>query len=117
MLRHYSLFFQSTLLLVDDIHHLPLDGLLLENQPVLVPDEIRGLCVNFVLLHAALKQVNDETVVWILGEAQISAVIHELLKLLRLVFAEFFNRNLLFLLLDIGVLLCLRSTWEALPWK
>ena len=70
-----------------------------------------------MLLHAILKQFNDVTVVWILGEAQISAVIHELLELLRLVFTKFFNRNLLFLLLDVGILLCLRSTWEALPWK
>jgi hypothetical protein len=67
--------------------------------------------------HAILKQVYDETVVWILSEAQVSAVIHELLELVRLVFAELFNRNLLFLLLDVGVLLSLGSTWEALPWK
>ena len=67
--------------------------------------------------HAILKQLNNETVVWILCEAQISAVIHELLELIRLVFAEVINRNLLFLLLDVSILLCLRSTREALPWK
>ena len=38
--------------LIDDVHHLPLDGLLLQNEPVLVPDEVRRLGIDVVLLHA-----------------------------------------------------------------
>ena len=112
-----SIFFQSALLFVNNIHHLPLDGLFLEHQSVLVPDEVWGLRINFMPLHAVLEQVNDETIVWVLSETQISAVIHELLELLRLVFAEVFDGNLLFLLLDVGILLSLGSAWEALPWE
>ena len=33
-------------LLLDDIEHLALDGLLLENQAVLVPDEVRSARVE-----------------------------------------------------------------------
>ena len=112
-----SLFFESALLLVDNIHHLPLDGLLLEHQSVLVPDEVRGLCVDLISLHAVLKQVNDETVVWILSETEVSAVVHELFELLGLIFAKFFNRNFFLLLLDVGILLSLGSAGEALPWE
>jgi len=58
-------------------------------------------------LHAIFKQINDVSIIWILGETQISAVIHEFLKLLRLIFAKLLDCDLLFLFFDVGVLLSL----------
>ena len=97
------------------IHHLPLNGLLLKDQSVLVPDEIWELRVETVTLHAALEQVYDVAVVGVLGEAQTSAVVHEFLELLRLVLAEFLYGRFFLFLLDICVLFGLGSAWEPLP--
>merc|ERR1719223_2197400 len=104
-------------LLVDVVHHLPLDRFLFQNQSVLVPDEVGGLHIEAVLLHAPFEQANDVAVVGILREAEASAVVHELSELFWLVFAQLVYRRFLFLLLDGGVFFSLGSTWEALPWK
>lgn len=74
--------------LVDDTHHLSLDGFLLQDQSVLVPNEVRRLLVMSVLIHAALEQLDDVPVVWVLGETQTSAIVHELSEFLWLVFTE-----------------------------
>jgi hypothetical protein len=68
-----------------------------------------------VLLHAALEQANDVAVVRILGEAETAAIMHELLEFLRQVLAQVVDGRLLLLLLDVGVLLGLRSAGQALP--
>ena len=80
-----------------------LDCLLLQHQPVLVPDEIRLLGVESVALHAALEQVDDVRVVGVLSERQAAAVVHELLELVGLVSAELVDGDLLLLLLNVRI--------------
>ena len=104
-------------LLVDDADHLSLDGFLLQDQSVLVPDEVGVLLVESVLIHAALEQLDDVPVVWVLGETQTSAVVHELSELLWLVFAQLVDGRLFLLLFDGSVLLGLGSAWQTLPWQ
>ena len=58
----------ALLLLLDDAHHLSLDGLLLESEAVLVPDEVRRARIELVSLHAALEQANNVAVVGVLSE-------------------------------------------------
>jgi len=94
---------------LDDVKHLPLDSLFLEHESILVPDEVGRLRVESVLLHAALEQANDVAVVWVLGETQASAVVHELSEFLGLVLAELIDCGLLLLLLDGRVFLSLGS--------
>ena len=72
---------------VDYIKHLSLDGLFLHLQSILVPDEVWGLSVDAVSFHAPFEKADDISIVWILGEGQTSAVVHELFELFRLVFA------------------------------
>lgn len=104
-------------LLLNHFHHCLLDLLFLEGQSVLIPDKIRLLWVEAVSLHASFEETNDVSVVWILSEAQASAVVHELSELFWLVLAQLFDRNFLFLFLDVGIFFLLRSSGEALPWK
>ena len=54
--------------LLDDVHHLLLDGFLLQDESVFVPDEVWGLWVDAVFLHATFEETNDEAIVWVLGE-------------------------------------------------
>ena len=102
---------------MDDLEHLLLDEFFFEHQSILVPDEVRLLWVDVVFLHAALEQSDDVAIVWVLGETETSAVVHEFLEFFWLILAELLDFDLLLLLLDVGVLLCLGSTWEALPWE
>ena len=94
-----------------------LDELLFEHQPVFVPNEVWLLWVDIVFLHATLEKPDDVAIIRILSEAEASTIVHEFLELLRLVFAKLLDLDLLLLLLDVGVLLSLGSTWEALPWE
>ena len=66
-------------------------------------------------LHATFKQADDVAVVGVLGEAEATAVVHELLELFRLIAAEVLDGSLLLLLLDVGVLLGLGAAGQALP--
>jgi hypothetical protein len=75
------------------------------------------LWVDIVFFHAAFKQPDDVSVVWILSKTQTSAVVHELLEFFGLVLAELLDLDFLLLFLDVGILLGLRSSWESLPWK
>ena len=102
---------------MDNLEHLLLDEFLLEHQSIFVPDEVRLLKVDIIFLHTALEQVDDVAIVWVLGEAETSAVVHKFLEFLRLVFAELLDLDLLLLFLDVGVLLSLGSSGEALPWE
>ena len=102
---------------MDNLEHLLLDEFFFEHQPVFVPDEVRLLRVDILLLHASFEEPDDVTIIRVLSEAETSAVVHEFLELLRLVFAQLLDLDLLLLLLDVGVLLSLGSTWEALPWE
>ena len=94
---------------------MPLDGFLLEHEPVLVPDEVGVLGVESVLLHATFEQANDVAVVGVLGEAQTSAVVHELSEFIGLVFAQVIDGGLLLFLLNGSVLFGLGSSWKSLP--
>ena len=104
-------------LLVDDVHHLPLDRFLFQNQSVLVPDEVGIFCIDTLLLHTALEQTDDIAVIWILGEAKATAVVHEFSEFFRLILAQVINGCLFLFLLDGCVLLSLGSTWKSLPWQ
>ena len=65
-----------------------LDGLLLQHESILVPNEVGVLRVVAVLLHAALEQADDVPVVRVLREAQASAVVHEFSEFFWLVLAQ-----------------------------
>ena len=52
-----------------------------------------------------------------MGEAEATAVVHELLEFLGLVSGELLNGCFLLLFLNIGILLSLRSTGKSLPRK
>lgn len=77
----------SSWVLLDNLEHLLLDEFFFEHQPIFVPDEVGLLRVDIVFLHAPFEQIDDVAVVWILSEAETSAVVHEFLELLRLVLA------------------------------
>ena len=94
-----------------------LDEFFFEHQSIFVPNEVRLLWVDIAFLHAALEQSDDVAIVWVLGEAETSAVVHEFLEFFWLILAELLDLHLLLLFLDVGVLLSLRSSWEALPWE
>jgi hypothetical protein len=104
-------------LLVDDFHHLSLDGFFFEHQSVLVPDEVGVLRVDALLLHASFEQTDDVAVVGVLCEAEATAVVHEFSEFFRLVLTQVIDRCLLLLLLDSRVLLGLGSTGQTLPWQ
>jgi len=70
-----------------------------------------------VSLHAAFKQIDDVGIIWVLSEAEATAVVHEFFELFWLVTAEFIYGHLLLLLFNVSILLLLRSTRESLPWK
>ena len=94
-----------------------LDGFLFKSKSILIPDELRSRNFDDMSLHAGFEKTDDIAVVWILSEAQTFTVVHELLELFWLFSAELINGNLLLLLLDVGVLLGLGSTWKSLPWE
>jgi hypothetical protein len=95
--------------------HVLLQSLLLKHQSVLVPNEVRGLQVEAVTLHASIKQIQDVPVVGVIREAQLAAVAHELFELLGLVLAKFLDGHLLLLAFDVVVFLVLRPSRESLP--
>ena len=107
----------SCWVLLDDLEHLLFNQLLLQHKPIFVPDEVGLFGVDTVFLHAAFEESDDVAVVGVLGEAEASAVVHELLEFLGLVLAELLDLHLLLLFLDVGVLLGLRSSWKSLPWE
>ena len=104
-------------LFLDDIEHLPLDGLLLEHKAVLVPDEVGVLGVKGVTLHATFEKTDDVRIIGVLGKAQAAAIVHELLEFLGLVSAKLLDGSLLLLLFDVGVLLSLGPSRKTLPWE
>jgi hypothetical protein len=93
--------------LLECSQHVLLQSLLLKHQSVLVPNEVRGLQVEPVALHARIKQIQDVPVVGVVREAQLAAVAHEFLKLLGLVLAELLDGHLLLLAFDVIVFLIL----------
>jgi hypothetical protein len=92
---------------LDDLEHLLLDEFFFEHQSIFVPNEVRLLWVDIAFLHAALEQSDDVAIVWVLGEAETSAVVHEFLEFFWLILAELLDLHLLLLFLDVGVLLSL----------
>ena len=58
-------------------------------------------------LHAPLEQSDDETIVWVLSEAEASAIMHKLFEFIRLILAKLFNAHFLLLFLDICIFLLL----------
>ena len=101
--------------LVDDTHHRLLQRLAFKIEAVLVPDEIRRADVKIVALHATLEERGDVAVIRVSGEGQPTAVVHELLKLGRLIEAELVNGDLLLLALDVIIFFVLRTAWQTLP--
>ena len=104
-------------LLLNNLEHLLLDLLLFYSQPILLPNKFWLFGAETISLHAALEETNDVTIVGILGEAEASAVVHELLEFVWLISAELLNGYLLLLFLNISVFFLLRSTSKSLPWK
>ena len=83
--------------------HLALNSFFFEHESVLVPDEIGGLRVVALPLHASFEQANDVAVVGILSEGEAAAVMHEFFEFLRLVFAKVFDFCLYLLLFDVSI--------------
>lgn len=98
-------------------HNVLFQSLLLQNQTVLVPNEVWRLGVEVVALHAAIKQVQDVSVVWVVREFKTSAVLHELFELNWLVQAQLVDGHLLLFSLDVVVFLVLAAAWKSLPWQ
>lgn len=103
--------------LLQGAKHVLLQGLLFKNKAVFIPDEVWGLSVELVALHALLKQVEDVPVVGVSSEAERSAVLHVLLELVWLVQAQLVDGNLLLLALNIVIFFILAAAWETLPWQ
>lgn len=101
----------------DDLHQVLLQSLLFKDKTVLVPDEVGGLGVPPVLLHAALEETKDILVIGVLSELKFAAIVHELAEFLGMSLAQLINSDFKLLLLDVVVLLVLRASWKALPWK
>ena len=101
----------------DDAVDAALEGFLLEEQAVLVPNEVGNFGVKFVTLHASFEQIDNVLVVRVGCEGEASAIVHELLELGRLVQTELIDGNLLLLALDVIIFLVFRSSWESLPWE
>jgi len=70
-----------------------------------------------VTLHAGLEQGENVAVIWVLGERQSAAIVHELFEFIWLVQTEVVESHLLLLSLDCGVLLVFGASREALPGK
>lgn len=103
--------------LLQSAEHVLLQRFLLQHKAVLVPNEVGGLGIELVAVHAGLEQLEDVPVVGVRGERERTAVLHVLLELSGLVQAQFVDRHLLLLALDVVVLLVLGTAWEALPGK
>lgn len=101
--------------LVDHLHQVLLQGFLLKDKAVLVPDEIGHLGVPAVLLHAALEQPQYILVVWVFGELEFAAVVHKLAELFGVALAQLVHCDLKLLLLDVVVLFVLGPAGETLP--
>lgn len=90
---------------------------LLQEKAVLVPNKVRYFGVKLVSLHAALEQTVDVLVVGVGRECKAAAVIHVLLEFRWLVEAEFVDRDLLLLALDVVIFFVLGAAGESLPWE
>ena len=101
--------------LVDDAKHRLLEGLPLEEESVLIPNEVRRSQIEVVALHAALEQAQDVPVVWVGLKRKPAAVIHELLELRGLVQAKILDGDFLLLSLDVVVFFVFGASWQALP--
>ena len=117
LLLHVLGLLLAAALLGEECEHLLLHLGLLDLEAVLVPDEVRVRRVEVVPSQACLEQLDDVPVVRVLGEAEASAVVHELLEFVWLISAELLNAYLLLLFLNISVFFLLRSTGKSLPWK
>ena len=96
-------------------HHVLFEGLLLEYEAVLVPNEVWSLGVEVVAVHAIIEQVQDVTVVGVICELQGSAVLHELFELNGLVQAQLVDGDLLLLSFNVVIFFVLGTAGEALP--
>ncbi len=102
--------------LANDLHQILLEGLLLHDKSILVPDEVWYLRVPAILLHTSLEFVKDVFVVGLVSELELSAVVHEILEFIWMTFTEFIHSDFKLLLLDVVVLLILGPAWKPLPW-
>jgi len=68
-----------------------------------------------VPLHAPFEQANHVSIVGILSEAKLSAVVHVLLELFGVTLAQLIHSDFQLLLLDVIVLFVLASPRKALP--
>ena len=99
----------------DYAHHVLLEGFFLKEEAVFVPDEVGGLLVEVVALHATFEESQDEAVVGVSGKTESAAVLHEFLELAGLVHAEFVDGDLLLLTLDVIIFFIFRASGKSLP--
>jgi hypothetical protein len=72
-------------------HHILFKCFLLKHESVLVPDEVWGLQVEAIALHATIEETQDVAVVRVSSEGKRSAILHEFFELYGLVETELFN--------------------------
>ena len=100
---------------VQNLHHVLLKSLFFKEESVLVPNEVGGLGVKCVSLHAAFKERQDVTVVRIGGEWQGPAVLHEFFEFNGLVEAKLFDSNFLLLALNVIIFFVFGASGQTLP--
>lgn len=66
-------------------------------------------------VHAALKEAENSSVVGLLFELKLPAVLHKFAELARVTPAKLFKGSFNLLLFNVGVLFILRATRESLP--
>ena len=97
----------ATWLLLDDVKHTVLEGLLVLRESVLLPSVIEDARVLIVPRHTTLEETNASPVVWLLLKFERAAILHELTELRWVATAQFLQRRFNLLLLDVVVLFIL----------
>lgn len=85
--------------------HVLFQCFLFQHQSVLVPNKVRRFQVEAIALHARVEKVQNVPIVWVICEAELAAVAHELFEFLGLVLTKLLDRHFLLLALDVVVLL------------
>ena len=98
-------------LLLDDVEHGVLEGLLVLRKAVLLPGVVKSAGVQIVSAHALLKEAQAGSVVGLLLKFERSTVFHILTELRRVATAKLLKGSLNLLFLNVVVLFVLGATW------
>jgi len=99
----------------DYVQNTVLQSFLVLTESVLFPCIITHIDVKAMPDNTLLEQANEVLVVWLLLKLKDPTVLHELLELRRIPFAQLLQCGLDLLLLNIVILFIFASAWQALP--